>query len=302
MPGAAPSAKGGPVQEIVYEDPGAFRFSVEAGYASQHLWRGIDLVQLTSFNHQAPGAIDKADSDVTFLAANASYQGFGFGLKYIRSIDDNLNPFFAPLLSDTDSYEELVLSLNYTHGFLDNGALTTTFGFDFFYYPNGEFWGVDHQGLLYARASYAAHQWANPFVELFYNVPTTSSGNGLAINSTFRGASGSDLVEGYGAEIGVSGGDNLYVDDTVAVGLTYSTSVFYKQGYAFEDDGFSHLMLTLGVPVVIGGNVTITPSVTYSYALQDVSKPAGAIPGYYSRSSAWNEPGFSAGVRLSWQF
>ena len=44
-------AKDAIAPEIVYDDPGAFHFTVEAGYSSKHLWRGIDLAQFTSANY-----------------------------------------------------------------------------------------------------------------------------------------------------------------------------------------------------------------------------------------------------------
>jgi hypothetical protein len=310
-PGAAPSAKGAIAPEIVYDDPGALRFSAEAGYASKHLWRGIDLAQFTSFNHLVPGVLPKADSDVAFVGFNTSYQGFSFGLKYIETLDDNFNPFFAPFLTDLDSYEELVVSLSYTRMLMQDNWLQGTFGFDFYYYPNGEFWGVDHQGLLFARLSSPRYKWAQPFIELFYNVATDSSGNGLADSSltpppgftSFRGAEGSDLIEGGGFELGVNGADRVFANDKVSVALTYSLSTFFKSGYAFEDDGFSHLVITVGSPVTIGENLTITPSVTYTHALGDISPVAGAVvPGGDPLASAWNEPGWSAAVKASWQF
>lgn len=305
------SAKDGvPPVEIEYTDPGAFTFSAEAGYASKHLWRGIDLVELTSFNHTSGGVLPSADSGVSFFGANASYKGFGFGAKYIESIDDELNPFFAPLLTDQDSYQELVLSINYTRMLVGEDLLLGTVGFDFYYYPNDEFWGVEHQGMVYARFSSPRHKWAQPFVELFYNVATDSTGSGLAADglgpfvapvTSFRGATGSDLVEGYGAEIGMNGGDVVYTNDRIAVGLTYSLSSFYKSGYAFEDDGFSHLSLTLGAPISIGSNFTITPSVTYVHDLSDITPQADAfVPD--ANPSAYNEPGFVGAIKASWSF
>lgn len=296
--------------EVEYTDPGAFTFTAEAGYSSKHIWRGIDLVEFTSFNHTSGGALPNADSGVTFFGANATYKGFGFGAKFIESVDDELNPFFAPLLTDLDSYQELVLSVNYTRMLIGDNILQGTVGFDFYYYPNDEFWGVEHQGMIYARFSSPQHKWAQPFVELFYNVATDSTGSGLAATglgpfappaTSFRGATGSDLVEGYGAEIGVSGGDVVFTHDRIAVGLTYSASTFYKSGYAFEDDGFSHLSLTVGVPISFGPNFTITPSVTYVHELSDITpRTTAAVPD--ANPAAYNEPGFVGAIKASWSF
>lgn len=304
--GSAKSAKGGEVPQITFEDPGAFRFSAEAGYASKHLWRGIDLAQFTSTNY-APGGAPEADSDVTFIGANATYKGFAFGLKYIETIDDTFNPFFARFTDDLDSYQEFVISVNYTRMLVGSDILQGTAGFDFYYYPNGEFWGVDNQGMLYARFSSPHYKWAQPFLEVFYNVAIDSDGNGLAASDalSIRNATGSDLVEGGGGEIGVNGGDSVYSNGAISVGLTYSLSTFYKTGYQFEDDGFSHVGLTLGAPVSIGSNLTITPSVSYIEALGDIEDnldPKAGTNFGGNAAAAWNEPGWVASVKASWQF
>lgn len=307
--GDSRSAKGAEVPQIAFEDPGAFRFSAEAGYASKHLWRGIDLAQFTSANYALPGDTPKADSDVTFIGANATYKGFAFGLKYIETIDESFNPFFAIADTDLDSYQEFVVSLNYTRMLWGTDLLQGTAGFDFYYYPNDEFWGVENQGMLYTRLSSPHYKWAQPFLEVFYNVAIDSDGSGLADEANFvggssiRGADGADLVEGGGFEIGVNGGDSVYSNGAVSLGLTYSLSSFYKTGYQFEDDGFSHVSLTLGAPISIGTNLTITPSVSYVEALGDISDNInGGVNFGGNNAAAWNEPGWVASIKASWQF
>ena len=295
--------------EIEYTDPSAFALSVEAGYATSHLWRGIDLVEFTSINHIDPdGTLDDADTGVAFFGANASYKGLGFGAKYIESLDDELNPFFAPLFTDLDSYQELVLSINYTRMLVGDNILQGTVGFDFYYYPNDEFWGVEHQGMFYARFSSPRYKWAQPFAEVFYNVATDSSGAGFADEEntpagfdSARGATGSELVEGGGAQFGVNGGDQIFTNDRIAVGFTYSFSAIYKTGYAFEDDGLTHLSLTVGAPISFGSNFTITPSVSYVQELSDISPKSGAFV-QDSDPAAYNEPGFVGTIKASWTF
>lgn len=301
--------KGGMAPEVVYDDPTALQISAEAGWASAHTWRGIDLVQFTSYNHIVPGTglpgtgtLKKADSDIYWLGVTATVKGFGLGLKYVESIDDDLNPFYAPLLTDKDSYSEIVFTASYTAELVPEW-LIGTFGFDFLYYPNGEFWGVDHQGLAYAKFSMPRYTWAQPFIDVFYNVATTESGNGLA-TSPFplggRGSTGADLVEGWGIQFGVSGGDVIAQTGNVTWALGYSVSGIYKHAYAFEDDGLSHLVLSLSAPVTIGDSFTITPSVSYTEALQDISLRPG--PGVNNLATAWNEPGWVASVKASWAF
>ena len=318
--GTTTDAKGViPPPEIVYDDPGAFHFTAVAGYATKHIWRGIDLAQFTSYNYLSDGTCPKADSDVTFIGANATYKGFLFGMRYIETIDDNFNPFFNPYAAisptrDLDSYAELVLTLNYTRMLVGPDWLQGTFGFDFYYYPNGLFWGVDNQGMIYARFSSPHFKWAQPYLELFYNIATDSQGNGLAsenandalppgINS-WRGATGSELVEGGGFELGVNGGDRIFANDNMSIALTYSISTIYKSGYAFEDDGFSQLVLTVGAPITFGSHLTITPSISYVEALSDITPKTDTMVtvDQWKKSDIWNSPGWVASVKASWQF
>ena len=301
--GTAAGAKDTIAPQIIYQDPGAFHFTAEAGYASKHLWRGIDLAQFASDN-SALSKAPKANSDVLFIGANTTYKGFLFGIKYIQTIDDNFNPFFAPLSTELDVYSELVLSANYTRMLVGTDLLQGTLGFDFYYYPNGEFWGVDNQGMLYARFSSPHCKWAQPFLDVFYNIAIDSDGNGLATTTpNIRGAGGSDLVEGGGCEIGVSGGDRIFTNDLVTLALTYSLSTFYKSGYQFEPDGFSHIGLTIGAPLTIGSNFAITPSVSYIESLQNIpDNQHGTVNFGGSNAEAWNSPGWVGTVKSSWSF
>lgn len=290
---------------IVFNNPAALRITAEAGYASKHLWRGIDLPQFTSLNY-ADKKLEEQNSGVSFLGANASYRGFSFTLKYIETLDDQFNPFFSEDTSELDSYQELVLSSSYTRILMGPDWIQGTAGFDLYYYPNGEFWGVDHQGMLYTRFSCPHYKWAQPFVEFFYNIATDSQGNGLAdesLQGQIRNASGSDLVEGAGAEFGLNGGDVVYTQGEVSVAMTYSLSAFYKNGYQFEDDGFSHVTLTLGAPITVGSKITITPSVSYVEALGEISsnKSSGIELGGEA-AETWNQPGWVAAVKVGWQF
>jgi hypothetical protein len=303
---AGSSAKDGlqPTSDLVYEDPGRFILTAEAGWASKHVWRGIDIAHFTSYNHLAPGATADVSSDITFFGVNAAYKGFSVGLKYIESIDDNFNPFYAPLITTTDSYQELILSANYTRVLLGEDLLVGTLGVDFYHYGNGEFWGVEHQGMVYAKFSMPRYELAQPFIDLWYNVPTTTSGEGLAAGGlAFRGSDGADLVEGWGSEIGVRGSKVLFSNDSLAVAASYSGSAIYKSGYAFEDDGFSHLVFSLSLPVSsANGALSFIPTVSYAEALQDIADNAAFGPGSGQLASAWNEPEWFASVRGSWSF
>lgn len=311
-PATASSAKGViPPPEITYQNPGAVHVNVDAGYASKHIWRGIDLAQFTSYNYLDKKDLHKADSDVTFIGANVTCNGFLLGIKYIETIDDTFNPFFAPSTSTLDSYSELVVSANYTRMLVGEDWLQGTLGVDFYYYPNDLFWGVSNQGMVYARFSCPHNKWAQPFLELFYNFAIDSTGAGLAVDglplppgkTSFRGATGSQLVEGCGFELGVSGGDRVWANDNMSLALTYSVSTIYKSGYAFENNGFSQVIGTIGAPLTIGQHLTITPSVSYVEGLAHIAPQSSAlVPGGGSAAEIWNSPGWVAVVKASWQF
>ena len=309
---AAHSAKGViPPPEVTYQNPNAVHFNVEAGYASKHIWRGIDLAQFTSYNYLVKGKLSVPSSDVTYIGANVTCNGFLLGIKYIETIDDTFNPFFAPSLSAKDSYSELVVSANYTRMLVGEDWLQGTLGVDFYYYPNDLFWGVSNQGMAYVRFSSPHYKWAQPFLELFYNFAIDSTGSGLAADglvlppgkTSFRGATGSQLVEGCGFELGVSGGDRVWSNDNMSLALTYSISTIYKSGYAYENDGFSQIIGTIGAPITIGQHLTITPSVSYVEGLAHISPQSSAlVPGGGSPAEIWNSPGWVAVVKASYQF
>jgi hypothetical protein len=291
------SSKGGMVEaapEISYDDPGAFAWGVDIGYSSKHVYRGIDLVPFTSFNDLDTRPIgtrhEDADSDIAYVGAFATYKGFAFWLKYLTSISDDLNPFFSRFLLETDNYDEVIASASYTRELVPEYLIGTA-GFDFYYYPNDLFWGVSNQGMAYVKFRSPLHQWAQPFVDVFYNIAIDDTGAGLA---AVGNPSGSDLVEGWGGEIGLTGGDRVAGNDRVQVGVNYSISTIYKQGYFYEPDGFSHVIATIGFPVGFGQSFTVTPSVSYVESLDSDDPGPGA--------SYWNEPGWFGSVKGSWRF
>ena len=303
--GAWVGSKGGmPAAPPVAEKP-QLVLSAEGGYQSKYIWRGVDLVQFTSYNayyNGTPGAkISAPEGDVYFLGMSATYNGWAFGVKYVESLSHDFNPFFAPLLSTRDAYSEYIFSANYTYALLPDRWLNATAGFDFYYYPNGEFWGVDHQGLAYLRFVTPHYQWAQPFLNLFYNVPTTSQGRGLATGNFRQGldgnyVTGAKLVEGCGFELGAAGGAEVARTGNVGYGVSYSLSTTYKNGYAYEPNGFSHITASLSAPVTIGQNLTIAPSVNYVYALKSINSP------YAPGASVWNYPGWWFGLKATYSF
>lgn len=291
--GAAPSSKDAIAPEIVYDDPGAFALTVEGGYSSKHVWRGIDIPQFASRNFQLRNSqlvdIPNADSDVYFLGASAAYKGFLFGLKYIQTFDNSFNPWFSPSYAARDDYSEMILTLNYTRMLVGPDWLLGTAGFDFYYYPNDDFWGVNNQGMFYLRLSCPHYKWVQPFADFFYNIALDSSGNAQAQAQGLN----AELVEGRGVEFGIKGGDTVWSNGQVSVAATYSISTIYKQGYFYEDDGFTHMSYTVGLPISIGKSLTITPSVSFVDAFDSSGD---------TMAPAWNDPGWLAGIKASYRF
>lgn len=104
--------------------------------------------------------------------------------------------------------------------------------------------------------------------------------------------------------MGVNGGDRIFANDNMSIALTYSISTIYKSGYAFEDDGFSQLVLTVGAPITFGSHLTITPSISYVEALSDITPKTDTMVtvDQWKKSDIWNSPGWVASVKASWQF
>ena len=83
--------------------------------------------------------------------------------------------------------------------------------------------------MIYARFSSPHYKWAQPYLEVFYNIATDSQGNGLAGDNAndacprhqqLARRTGSELVEGGGFELGVNGGDRIFANDSVSLSLT----------------------------------------------------------------------------------
>lgn len=316
--GAWVGSKGGmpPAPPTVAAQPQVM-FTAETGYQSKYTWRGDDIVQFTSYNaynNALPGSTQMSDprGEVYFIGMSATYNGWAFGAKYVQSLSNDYNPFFAPLLSTRDSYSEYIFSVNYTYAVLPDRWLNVTGGFDYYWYPDAEFWGVNQQGLTYIKLVSPHYDWVKPFINLFYNVPTSSQGYGDAapgapdIRPGLNGGAvtGARLVEGWGAEIGTAGGAQVAKTGPVTYGVAYSLSTTYKNGYAYEPNGLSHISGSLSLPVNIGGSVTISPSVNYVCALHNEIRYTGGpdvgqvVPG----SGEWNKTGFWWGLKLSYSF
>lgn len=284
-------------------------WTVEAGYQSKYIWRGLDTVQMVSWNEiniqaMANGVdyvdtpnYQRQDSGVYFLGANVAWNGFSFGAKYVRSVDDGFNPAgdilnAATGMFDTLSeYEEYIFSLNYSMALVPDQWLDATIGFDFYYYPEEKFWGAEHQGLAYLNFNMPRCQWAQPYVNFFYNVETDSYTAGSANSPT------TDLVsEGWGFNLGVNGGGQIAEAGITRFGISYGLEGIFKQGFEYEPDGFTHLIATLAFPIQIGENFTLTPSVSYVENLDD-STPYFTDPAYVVNTSYYDDPGWWWGLK-----
>jgi hypothetical protein len=304
--GASVGPKGGPKGGIIapvdYAAPPALVFTAEAGYQSKYIWRGLDTVQMVSYNEVAlqngftptvGPPYQREDSGVYFLGANVAWNGLSFGAKYVRSVEDGFNPtndvFPFSLLTE---YEEYIFSLNYTAALVPDQWLDATLGFDFYYYPEDKFWGADHQGNAYLNFNMPRYQWAQPYINFFYNVETDSYGGG-ANGPLF------DLVsEGWGFNLGVNGGGQIAEAGPVRFGISYGIDSIFKQNFEYEPDGFTHVSATLAFPVQFGENFTVTPSVTYVENLQGSVHYAGAG----LDASYYDDPGWWWGIKATGTF
>jgi len=263
-------------------------WTVEGGYQSKYVWRGLEIPQWTAWNEIAirnqangtpvagSGVLQRQDSDVYFLGANVAWNGLSFGVKYVETLDDGFNPWYDPSAIPTDSYSEWIFALNYTMALAPDRWLDATLGFDFYYYPNEYFWGAEHQGLAYLNFIMPRYQWAQPYVNIFYNVETASFASGNAVNTLDLG------LEGWGFNVGVQGGGQIAQSGIVGFGVSYGVDFLYKDGYSFEPSGFTHATASLAFPVTIGENFTVTPSVSY---IERLKTQPGA--GWYDDPGVW---------------
>jgi len=281
MPEAAPAAR--PVV-----------FNAEFGYDSKYVWRGIDILRFDSFNHFVGSGMKSPDDGIYFAGISAAWNGWSVGVKSITSLSDRFNPVFSRR-NDREQYQEYIFSLNYSYAVLPDGWLNVTPGFDYYYYPQDNFWGVSTQGLAYLKFVTPHYKWAQPFLDVFTNVATS----GATDDARAAGRKVDKLVAGRGFEVGLAGGDQVYSAGNVRVGLSYSLSTTYKDHYFFEPDRWTHVTASLGLPVSICESWTVTPSVNYVWALQTTRFPAST---FESTANTWDNPGFWWGLKANYMF
>lgn len=262
-------------------------FSVEAGYDSKYVWRGVDVLQFESSNHNVDSGLKTPKDGIGYIGFDAAWNGWSFGVKYIASLSDRYNPVFSPNLN-MERYQEYIISLNYSYAVLPDKWLNVTPGFDYYYYPDGDFWGVNNQGLGYVKFVSPHFKWAQPFLDVFDNIATGSA-------NANAGVKVDKLVAGRGFELGIGGGDQVFCTGNVRYGVSYSVGTIYKDHYFYEPDGWTDITASLGLPVSFGGSFVLTPSLNYDWALKS-GQP------YETNASAWNSPRLWWGVKVNYLF
>ena len=241
-------------------DPSPLIITAEAGYQSQYVYHGLNRIRLVSFDNGASGVDD--DFDAFYVGANLKWKGFSVGLKYIESLDSNINPLFHPTTTFEDSYSEYVFDVNYTLGLVagpsgEGNWLDLTVGYEFTYFPEDTFWNTDSQYKFYVQLKSNRYKWFRPSVSYEW----IESGDTLNSGTI---APGFDLLSGEQLIFQIDGGDVIYDGGNYTVSAGYYAKAGRGSDYSipeiFDEEWYQ---AGISLPISIN-NFTITPSVNYT--------------------------------------
>ncbi|MBT8044454.1 MAG: hypothetical protein KJO79_05830 [Verrucomicrobiae bacterium] len=257
------SAKGGIPIPPAY-DPSPLIIAVDGGYQSQYVYNGINRIRITTYDPKTGFGGSTEDFDMYYLGASVKWKGLSVGVKYIRSLDSDMNPLFHPTLSYQAAYSEYLLDINYTLGLIagPQGAgnwLDATVGYEYTYYPEEHFWNADSQHKFYATLKMNRYKWVRPSV----TYQTIDSATVLTTNSWIPGF---DILSGEQLIVQVDGGDVLFSSGNVNVALAYYAKAGFASGYnAALDTVLNQDWYQVGVNIPVSINdFVITPSVHYT--------------------------------------
>jgi hypothetical protein len=326
------------VNALLMPSDAGWNFTMAAGYNSDLLARGVGMIGKNTFNDTArdihrnwdkvitadlvnAGLIDKedispgfeipedpnfvnpdkTDTAVSLFALSASKDKWTLGMQYVRSLSSDLVPFYESSFDNTDAYEEFRFSVAYNHSLIADNWLNGYAKLDFVLYPNEAFWGVSHQGLLTVGLSVDRYEYISPYVNLFYNIATDTSGGDAKL-----GAEGADLVKGYGATVGARGSRKLLTlqgngTPDITIGLVYDVNITAKFDYFSEQEGLTSYGVALMLPITIGSNLVVTPSVQYVGAFDNLD-PSDRGFERQAYGDEFNDPGVIWGVNVRYAF
>ena len=293
------SVKGGLGSKAVIpteaDDPSPFIIAVDGGYQSQYIYNGVNRIRLAAYDDVSGFGFSEDDFDSYYLGASVKWKGISAGVKYIRSVDSNLNPMFNSNPAYQSEYSEYVVDLNYTLGLIagpqgSGNWLDATVGYEFTYFPEDTFWNTDMQHKFYAVLKMNRYNWLRPSVA-YHSIEAGS------INSVPGQAPGLDILSGEQLIFQVDGGDVVYSTSSVEVSVAYYAKAGLASGYTnsygnaaidtVSDEVLNSDWYQAGINIPISfDNITVTPSVHYTD----------------NEGSAIEEPGFWWGINAQYTF
>jgi hypothetical protein len=240
--------------------PSPLIFSVEAGYQSDYVYRGLSQIGAAVLNDDAEG--------MYYAGVSAQWKGIGLGFKYIRSSSSDLNPRFRP--SKSTSYAEYVLDANYTLGLLagPQGAgnwLDLTVGYQLQAFEEDTFWNTSAQHSFYGLLKMNRYQWVRPSIA-YYNYTQND-----ALNSGTL-APGAEILEGDQMIFQIDGAGQVFENGTVQIAVSYYAQVGWDNEYNTADTWNQNwYQVGLAMPVSFG-NFSVIPNIHYT----DTDMPSGS--------------------------
>jgi len=261
---SAKGAKGGIIPAAY--DPSPLIITADAGYQSQYVYNGINRIRLSVYTPNGGFGSSTRDFDMYYLGAGVKWKGLSFGLKYIRSLDSDMNPLFHPSAAKKSAYSEYVADLNYTLGLIagpqgSGNWLDATVGYEFTYFEEDTFWNTDTQQKYYASLKVNRYKWVRPSV----TYQSIDAGSSLT-SVTDTWIPGFDMLSGEQVIFQVDGGDVVLSTGNVEVGVGYYVKTGHASGYnKVLDNELNGDWYQAGVNIPISfGDFTVTPSVHYT--------------------------------------
>lgn len=226
--------------------------------ASKYVWRGIEV----------------NEEFVAQPSLTVSYEGFSFnvwGNMDLTNFGKDECVYTADCESRSGQFTEIDLTLDYSHNF---DKLTLGAGIISYQFPNWDASEDTHE--LYASIAYDC--LFQPTFTLYYDF---------------------DEVEGFYANLGVS--HSFSINEKVAIDLSgslgYGDSDYNEAYFGVNGGGFVDAAGTIGLPIQITKQLTVTPILSYSSLIDSEIRDNTA-----DKQCCNNDDNIYGGIALSFSF
>lgn len=215
------------------------------GWDSQYMFKGLDNVRSTNYINDS--------HSIAYAKLTLAHQGFGFNLGYLQSVE-KITPIRASLgdiaRGKDEFYSEVIAGVNYTAAIV-GGVLDATVGYNGYYFPEEDFWGVEYQGELWARVALVNIPFVTPNV----------------VYSYFHADKA--ILEGHFLEFRLDSSIPVYEGGNIKVAIKPYALASYDIDYNASGDGWAALEVGVRVPISIGENFILALSGNYGWDLGD---------------------------------